>query len=461
MNTLIEYKKITSDIVDDYYVVLNKNRSYLSKYLNWIDSLSSFKDEKIYLQSRNQIIDDTFAIYYDNKIVGGIDINNLNQEKNEAEIVYWLDYDYQGKGIMNTVMLGMLNYTFNVLKLNSLFAVCAIDNVKGVKVLDKSGFVIIGKEKEKLKFKNGRKLDCYIYSLTYEQYKKYSKDMIEQLKNQLLKKEQKKQNENNINLEEIESHVNEFMDIENITNQNKDEVKEVETRNKDLMNNKNEFSLDDIKDIDLNQFNKEDIEKINKIQEEVKENSERTKDGESYVLLEGTIEFAGKLISFKISKINGQIYITASIIRSGEVLAEKVDEFLEVDENKWELNTEKTDSNIPLTFENTDNEISFSSNSMKLFLNKENGELYFDSATKVNLTEYSQFKKEQDHYNLDINCDQLLNKNVIYKAVLNPIAKNMVESYEKKIYEGSKQNAISESMKNKIKTQEKDNVKTQ
>ena len=81
--------------------------------------------------------------------------------ENDAEITYWIDRKFWGQGIATTALQNF----FKNRKTRPIYGRIAFDNYGSQKVLEKSGFVKVGKEKG---FANARQeeIEEFIYKLT-------------------------------------------------------------------------------------------------------------------------------------------------------------------------------------------------------------------------------------------------------------------------------------------------------
>ncbi len=88
-----------------------------------------------------------------NKVVGVVDIFNIDWENRNAEIGYWLGKKYWKKGLMSEAVRLILGFAFEELKLHRVSATIFEDNVASKRVLEKVGFKLEGKRREaRLKF---------------------------------------------------------------------------------------------------------------------------------------------------------------------------------------------------------------------------------------------------------------------------------------------------------------------
>ena len=98
--------------------------------------------------------------------------------ENDAEITYWIDRKFWGQGIATTALQNFLK----IEKTRPIYGRVAFDNYGSQKVLEKCGFVKVGKEKG---FANARKeeIEEFIYKLT-EWKKEIVKEEVLELKQQ-------------------------------------------------------------------------------------------------------------------------------------------------------------------------------------------------------------------------------------------------------------------------------------
>ncbi len=84
-----------------------------------------------------------------------------DKRENEAEITYWIDKKFWGQGIATTALKELLK----IEQVRPIYGRVAFDNYGSQKVLEKCGFVKIGKDKG---FANARQAEIeeYIYKLS-------------------------------------------------------------------------------------------------------------------------------------------------------------------------------------------------------------------------------------------------------------------------------------------------------
>ena len=118
-------------------------------------------DKSAYLNKYTKLLSDPTVnnqtILIDNIIVGSIAKFEID---GQAEVTYWIDKNFWGKGIATKA----LEYLLTIENTRPIIARVAFDNYGSQKVLEKCGFVKIGKDKG---FANARQTEIeeFIYRL--------------------------------------------------------------------------------------------------------------------------------------------------------------------------------------------------------------------------------------------------------------------------------------------------------
>lgn len=148
--------------------LINSNRSYLRAWLGWVDSTKNICDTKDFIKdTREQFASNNgfqAGIWYNNKLIGVIGFIDIDWEDKKTEIGYWIDRDYQGKGIITRSCKALINYAFYKLKLNKVEIHCAEKNIKSQAVPKRLGFTKEGVIRE-AQCLYGNFLNLVIYGL--------------------------------------------------------------------------------------------------------------------------------------------------------------------------------------------------------------------------------------------------------------------------------------------------------
>ena len=163
----------TKYIANDIFKIIDKNRDNLKSYFNWLDSVKETNDTKEYIKEQLENLAYGKAIYmairYKGKIVGVIDFNYINEHRKTAEIGYFLDKDYRGKGIIRKAVKELLNMAFNIMDMNKVIIRCATNNPKSCNVAKSLGFKLEGTLREFEEI-NGTFIDLNIFSILKKEY---------------------------------------------------------------------------------------------------------------------------------------------------------------------------------------------------------------------------------------------------------------------------------------------------
>ncbi|BDZ68409.1 GNAT family N-acetyltransferase [Methanobacterium ferruginis] len=157
----------TSDLEDlvenanNYHIAINMRDLFPSPYTledgkNWLE-ITSCEEKNCFL-----------AITVNNHAVGGIGLTlGEDIERISAELGYWLGEKYWGKGITSSAIKGIVNYGFNELGLERIFAKPLEYNTASRRVLEKNGFQLEGIMKKSV-IKEGKIYNQALYALTRE-----------------------------------------------------------------------------------------------------------------------------------------------------------------------------------------------------------------------------------------------------------------------------------------------------
>ena len=86
------------------------------------------------------------------QLIGTICLWNLNEEENKAEIGYELNPEYQGKGIAKEAVEIIIDFGFNILRVEKIEAYTHKENLASTKLLEKVKFVRDTHEESKIDF---------------------------------------------------------------------------------------------------------------------------------------------------------------------------------------------------------------------------------------------------------------------------------------------------------------------
>jgi [ribosomal protein S5]-alanine N-acetyltransferase len=153
--TLNETKK--DDLEAFFQFQLDKEASYLAAFMP-----KNSNDKTAYIEKYTKFLTDPTinmrTIKVNDEIAGSIAKFVMNDE---AEITYWIDKRFWGQGVATTALKNFLKIEL----IRPIYGRVAFDNYGSQKVLEKCGFMKVGKDKG---FANARQeeIEEFIYKLS-------------------------------------------------------------------------------------------------------------------------------------------------------------------------------------------------------------------------------------------------------------------------------------------------------
>lgn len=174
INEKLSLKIRSIDEAEVFFALSDKNREHLRPWLPWVDVTLSSGDTKKYLEAMLEKFEKKtgadFGIWYEGAWVGAMGFNKIDHVNEHADIGYWLDKDYEGKGIMTESVKALINYGFDDLKLHRIEINCDALNLRSKRIPEKLGFKLEGVLRGNHK-RNGEFSDGLVYGLLSSEWK--------------------------------------------------------------------------------------------------------------------------------------------------------------------------------------------------------------------------------------------------------------------------------------------------
>lgn len=146
--------------------LVSANKLILREWLPWVDEADLKFIKKFVSNSKRQYkakTDFAYVIIYNDEIVGRIGIYQINNKT--GAVGYWLDENFQGKGIITKASIAIIDYAFDFLHLNRIEIKCGTQNYKSQGIPERLQF-----KKEgiipKGEIINKKFIDLSLYSIT-------------------------------------------------------------------------------------------------------------------------------------------------------------------------------------------------------------------------------------------------------------------------------------------------------
>lgn len=155
--------------------VVRENLAELKRWMPWVTDEYSIETARDFIKTNlielaeNNIF--AAAVVFDRKIVGTIGFHHLNKDNKSVQIGYWLDKNRQGKGLITKCCAVLIDYAFDVLKLNRIQINCHIENVRSRAVPERLGFKLEGINRQ-VEWLNDSFHDWAVYAMLAEDWKR-------------------------------------------------------------------------------------------------------------------------------------------------------------------------------------------------------------------------------------------------------------------------------------------------
>ena len=139
---------IQQDEAEALYALVDKNRAYLRKWLNWVDKQTGPEVSRVNILNRieearkGEALD--LGICLEGKLIGSMGFNKIVKESRRAEIGYWISQEYQKQGIMTDCVRVLISYGFKELNFHRIEIHCSTKNEKSSAIPERLGFKLDG-----------------------------------------------------------------------------------------------------------------------------------------------------------------------------------------------------------------------------------------------------------------------------------------------------------------------------
>ena len=167
-------RKITASDAEDMFNNWASD-SQVTKYVTW-KSHKTIEDTKAVIDFWLIDIDDADVyrwciVWKENlQVIGTIDVVNLNEKLETAEIGYCLSRRYWGQGVMTEALKAVIDYLFSKAGLNRIVARHNVNNPASGRVMQKSGMIFEGVQRQSGKDNEGNYCDLAYYSILKEEW---------------------------------------------------------------------------------------------------------------------------------------------------------------------------------------------------------------------------------------------------------------------------------------------------
>lgn len=129
---------------DELFSLTDRNRKFLRQWLPWLDGTITTSDTRQFIElqlhrfAKGEALHVT--IFYEGVIAGVAGFNSIDRVNGIGYIGYWLGEEFNGKGIMTTVVKDLIEVGRNFYSLQKIDIRCASGNIRSRAIPLRLGF---------------------------------------------------------------------------------------------------------------------------------------------------------------------------------------------------------------------------------------------------------------------------------------------------------------------------------
>ena len=170
--------KIENIHFKEFFDLIENNRNRIQ--VTFPVTVSNCIDLKIteeFIEKNFQIEKEKTGYYFyvrnleNNNLIGYVGIKKIDYHISKCELFYFIDKDFEGKGIVSKAVSEVIEFCFKELKMNKIFICTSKINFGSQQIALKNGFVQEGTLREEFKNREGVLEDINYYGLLKSDYK--------------------------------------------------------------------------------------------------------------------------------------------------------------------------------------------------------------------------------------------------------------------------------------------------
>lgn len=160
---------------NQFYDLIENNRQRLLDYFpNTSKEISSPEKAKNHLENcllkrelKEQYL---FGVFDSQKLVGYLNVKNIDWNLPKCELGYFIDLHHQGKGIMTEQVKSALLFCFENLKMEKVYLRIGQENTGSIKLAKRNGFKKEGLIRKDFRTATDELIDVAYYGITKEDF---------------------------------------------------------------------------------------------------------------------------------------------------------------------------------------------------------------------------------------------------------------------------------------------------
>jgi ribosomal-protein-serine acetyltransferase len=171
--------KIEDIHFEEFFVLIENNRNRIIKtFPVTVSNCINLKATEEFIAKNIQLEKEKTGFYFyvrnleNNNLIGYIGVKKIDYHISKCELFYFIDKDFEGKGIISKSISEVISFCFQELKMNKIFICTSKINFASQQIALKNGFVHEGILREEFKNHEGVLEDINYYGLLKSDYEK-------------------------------------------------------------------------------------------------------------------------------------------------------------------------------------------------------------------------------------------------------------------------------------------------
>ena len=137
---------------EELFALVDKNRKRLKEFLPSLDYITKVEDIREFIKKAliGHANGESFVnlLLKDNKIIGCLGLNTIDNQNRSAEVGYWIDEDFSGKGLLTTALKELTTKSFEKFNIHRIVIKASTQNPRSCAVAERLGFKLEGTLKD-------------------------------------------------------------------------------------------------------------------------------------------------------------------------------------------------------------------------------------------------------------------------------------------------------------------------
>lgn len=171
----VELRPPSAEDAEKIFAAVKQNYEHLRPFLHWVAPEFSIESTREFISRSSEAAREktslSLSIFYDEKLIGAIGFVKFDLPSRNTEIGYWIDKNFEGKGIITKSCRKLIDYAFNDLQMNRIEIHCAAENTKSRAVPERLGFTLEGILRQ-AQWRHTRFYDMAIYGMLAKEWRR-------------------------------------------------------------------------------------------------------------------------------------------------------------------------------------------------------------------------------------------------------------------------------------------------